>query len=45
MTVDLIKQCLELVMMKAAGEDRVNDLHHNRYDVNRLAVFAHSVSW
>ncbi len=34
--VDLVNQCLELVVIQAAGEDRVNDLHHNRHDVNEV---------
>ena len=33
---DLINQCLELAMIQAAGEDGVDDLHHNRHDVNEV---------
>ncbi len=27
--VDLVSQCLELAVIQAAGEDGVDDLHHN----------------
>ncbi|MPC57366.1 hypothetical protein E2C01_051345 [Portunus trituberculatus] len=38
--VDLVHQNLELAVMKALGEDGVDDLHHNRLDVknNKLLV-------
>ena len=34
--VDLVNQCLELAVMQAAGEDGVDDLHHNTHDVNEV---------
>ena len=44
--LDLVNQCLELI--QAAGEDGVDDLHHNRHDVNDngpgLADLAHRAS-
>ena len=33
---DLVNQCLELAVIQAAGEDGVDDLHHNRHDVNEV---------
>ena len=33
---DLVYQCLELAVIQAAGEDGVDDLHHNRHDVNEV---------
>ena len=34
--VGLVNQCLELAVIQAAGEDGVDDLHHNRHDVNEV---------
>ena len=34
--VDLVNQCLELAVFQAAGEDGVDDLHHNRYDLKEV---------
>ena len=34
--VDLVNQCLELAVIPAAEEDGVDDLHHNRHDVNEV---------
>ena len=34
--VDLVNQCLELAVMQAAGEDGIDDLHHNTHDVNEV---------
>ena len=34
--VDLVSQCLELAVIQAAGEDGVDDLHHNRHAVNEI---------
>ena len=33
---DLVNQCLELAVIQAAGEDGVDNLHHNRHDVNEV---------
>ena len=33
---DLVNQCLGLAMIQAAGEDGVDNLHHNRHDVNEV---------
>ena len=33
---DLVNQCLEQAVIQAAGEDGVDDLHHNRHDVNEV---------
>ena len=42
--VDLVNQCLELAVIQAAGEDGVDDLHHNRHDVNEVGrLGAHSL--
>ena len=35
--IDLVNQCLELAMIQAAGEDGVDDLYHNRHDVNEVS--------
>ena len=32
--VGLVNQCLELAVIQAAGENGVDNLHHNRHDVN-----------
>ena len=34
--MDLVNQCLELAVIRAAGEDGVDDLHHNIHDVNEV---------
>ena len=34
--VDLVNQYLELALIQAAGKDVVDDLHHNRHDVNEV---------
>ena len=34
--VGLVNQCLELEVIQAAGEDGVDNLHHNRHDVNEV---------
>ena len=34
--VGLVNQCLELAVIQAAGEDGVDNLHHNRHDVNEV---------
>ena len=34
--VDLVNQCLELAVIQAVGEDGVDNLHHNRHDVNEV---------
>ena len=39
--VDLVSQCLELAVIQAAGEDGVDDIHHNSTDTTRLAHLAH----
>ena len=36
MHVDLVNHSLELAVIHAAGEDGVDDLHHNRHDVNEV---------
>ena len=33
---DLVNQCMELAVIQAAGEDGVDNLHHNRHDVNEV---------
>ena len=33
---DLVYQCLALAVIQAAGEDGVDDLRHNRHDVNEV---------
>ena len=34
--VGLVNQCLELAVIQAAGEDGVDNLHHDRHDVNEV---------
>ena len=34
--VGLVNQCLELAVIQAAGENGVDNLHHNRHDVNEV---------
>ena len=34
--VGLVNQCLELAVIQAAGEDGVDNLRHNRHDVNEV---------
>ena len=34
--VDIVNQCLKLAVIQAAGEDGVDDLHHNRNAVNEV---------
>lgn len=36
MCIDLICRCLELVMVKAAGEDGVDNHHDFRYDISKV---------
>ena len=36
MHVHLVHQCLELTMVKAAGEDGVDNLQHDRHDINEV---------
>ena len=34
--IDLVHQCLELAVVEAAGKYGVDDLHHDRHDVNKI---------
>ena len=34
--IDLVHQCLELAVVEAAGKYGVDDLHHDRHDVDKI---------